>query len=283
MPRVYELPTHLQVEDVLIAGLTARQLVRLMVGASLTYGLWDQTAAIPMLVRLSATVVLAVAGLLLALIRPAGRPLDQWLLAALLFAVSPHKQLWRRTPAEFLCLRSTRLRGGPNWRRVPIGLIPATRNQRRPSPSLDHNFHHVEVAAMNASVQARLELLALEGGIARFGAAQPGHAVSVLDVVGSDTSMSTADDATQEELLAGRAQFLNAQTTAFQVLVRAEPVDLDGHLRRVQAQAELLAEPLASVARDYVTFVQTLAFQRTLLERHCYVVLPDQTEPPVVR
>ena len=105
---------------------------------------------------------------------------------------------------------------------------------------------------MNASVQARLELLALEGGIARFGAAQPGHAVSVLDVVGSDASMSTADDATQEELLAGRAQFLNAQTTAFQVLVRTEPVDLEGHLRRVQARAELLAEPLASVARDYV-------------------------------
>jgi hypothetical protein len=32
MPRVYELPTHLQVEDQLIAGLTARQLVRLMMG-----------------------------------------------------------------------------------------------------------------------------------------------------------------------------------------------------------------------------------------------------------
>ena len=104
MPRVYELPTHLQVEDVLIAGLTARQLVRLMVGASLAYGLWDQTAALPMLVRLSATVVLAFAGLLLALIRPAGRPLDQWLLAALLFAAAPHRQLWRRSPPEFLRL-----------------------------------------------------------------------------------------------------------------------------------------------------------------------------------
>jgi len=134
---------------------------------------------------------------------------------------------------------------------------------------------------MNASVQARLDLLALEGGIARFGAAQPGHAITVLDVIGSEASMSTADDATQEELLAGRAQFLNAQTAAFQVLVRTEPVDLDGHLRRVQARAEVLPEPLASVARDYVTFVQTLAFQRTLLERHCYVVLPDQAEQPV--
>ena len=61
MPRVYELPTHLQVEDVFIAGLTARQLVRLMVGASLAYGLWDQTATLPMFVRLSGTAVLAVA------------------------------------------------------------------------------------------------------------------------------------------------------------------------------------------------------------------------------
>ena len=34
--------------------------------------------------------------------------------------------------------------------------------------------------------------------------------------------------------------------------MRTEPVDLDGHLRRVQARADLLAEPLASVARDYV-------------------------------
>jgi hypothetical protein len=34
MPRVYELPTHLDVEDTLIFGLSARQLVRLAVGAT---------------------------------------------------------------------------------------------------------------------------------------------------------------------------------------------------------------------------------------------------------
>jgi hypothetical protein len=101
MPRVYELPTHLQVEDVLIAGLTTRQLVRLMVGASLAYGLWDQTASLPVLIRLGLTGALALAGLLLALVRPAGRPLDQWLLAALLFAMMPRRRLWRRTLPVF--------------------------------------------------------------------------------------------------------------------------------------------------------------------------------------
>jgi hypothetical protein len=47
MPRIYEVPTHLNVEDTLLLGLTARQLVRLAAFASLAYGLWDQVTAIP--------------------------------------------------------------------------------------------------------------------------------------------------------------------------------------------------------------------------------------------
>jgi len=95
MPRVYELPTHLQVEDELIAGLTARQLLRLMIGASLAFGLWDQAVWLPQEVRLALAAVLAAAGLLLALLQPGGRPLDQWLLAGLLFIVLPRRLVWR--------------------------------------------------------------------------------------------------------------------------------------------------------------------------------------------
>jgi hypothetical protein len=90
-------------------------------------------------------------------------------------------------------------------------------------------------------------------------------------------------DATQEELLAGRAQFLNAQTTPFQVLLRAEPVDLAGHQARIRARAEQLPAPLRAIAREYIQFLQALAQQRTLLERHCYIVLPDhRAEIPAV-
>jgi hypothetical protein len=99
--------------------------------------------------------------------------------------------------------------------------------------------------------------------------------VAVLDVVGSAATLATADDATQEELLAGRAQFLNAQTVPFQVLVRAEPIDFEGHVRRVQARTGALPEGLRSIAADYLAFLPGLAHQRTLLERRCYVVLPD--------
>ena len=86
-----------------------------------------------------------------------------------------------------------------------------------------------------AAVQARLDLVALDGGVACFATRAPTHAVALLDVVGAEAALASADDATHEELLAGRAQFLNAQTTPFQVVVRAEPVNLEGHLRRVQA------------------------------------------------
>jgi len=95
MPRVHELPTHLQVEDVLLAGLTARQLLRLMIGASLAYGLWDQAVSLPVPIRAGLAVVLATAGVLLALFQPGGRPLDQWVLAALLFALLPRRLVWR--------------------------------------------------------------------------------------------------------------------------------------------------------------------------------------------
>jgi len=100
MPRVYELPTHLQVEDTLLFGLTVRQLLRLVVCASLAYGLWDQTPWLPAPPRIALAAGLALLGLLLALLQPGGRPLDQWILAALLFALLPRLRLWRRVPEE---------------------------------------------------------------------------------------------------------------------------------------------------------------------------------------
>src|SRR5712691_9318530 len=166
-------------------------------------------------------------------------------------------------------------------RRIPRGVCvhchdpPATRQSERSDVA--------EASPMSAAVQTRLDLAALEGGVACFGTRSPTHAVALLDVVGAEAALATADDATQEELLAGRAQFLNAQTSPFQVLVRAEPIDLEGHVRRVQARAALLPERLRPIALDYLGFMPALAHQRTLLERHCYVVLPDhRAEIPAV-
>jgi len=100
MPRVHELPTHIQVEDVLLAGLTARQLLRLTIGISLAYGLWDQAPSVPVPIRAGLAAVLAAAGVLLALCQPGRRPLDQWVLAAILFALLPRRLVWRPTEPD---------------------------------------------------------------------------------------------------------------------------------------------------------------------------------------
>ena len=94
----YEVPTHLQVEDALIAGLTPRQILRLAAGASLAYGVWDQLTFLPAGPRAGAAITVAAIGLLIALVQPGGRPLDQWALAALVFTVSPKQ--WRWTVRE---------------------------------------------------------------------------------------------------------------------------------------------------------------------------------------
>ena len=95
MPRVYEIPTHLQVEDVLIAGLTPRQLLRLVAGVSLAYAVWDQLTFLPVALRGGITVGTAVLGVVFALVQPGDRPLDQWTFSAALFLVSPSQWRWR--------------------------------------------------------------------------------------------------------------------------------------------------------------------------------------------
>jgi hypothetical protein len=92
---VYEIPTHLQVEDALIAGITPRQLLRLVAGASLAYAVWDQLTFLPVALRGGMTVGAAVLGVVFALVHPGDRPLDQWVFAATLFLVSPSQWRWR--------------------------------------------------------------------------------------------------------------------------------------------------------------------------------------------
>lgn len=95
MALIYEVPTHLNVEDTLLFGLTPRQLLRISVGASVAYFLWDQSAALADGVRGGLAIAFVLFGLLFGLLQPCGRPLDQWLLAALLFSALPRRRVWR--------------------------------------------------------------------------------------------------------------------------------------------------------------------------------------------
>ena len=95
MPRHHEVPTHLNVEDKVLYGLTVRQFLFLLVGSSATYTLWQQfdTLAVPMRIVLAAACALVT--LAFALVRPADRPLEEWCAAALVYAATPRRSVWR--------------------------------------------------------------------------------------------------------------------------------------------------------------------------------------------
>jgi hypothetical protein len=126
----------------------------------------------------------------------------------------------------------------------------------------------------SASIQARLDLTSIREGVACFGSGPRTEYCGVLEVAGSQVSLSKVDEAKQEELLAAYAQFLNALTFPLQLLVRVTPIDLAWYVVRVEERARSLSSELVAIARDHAAFVQGLARHRTLLERRIYMVVP---------
>jgi len=90
-------------------------------------------------------------------------------------------------------------------------------------------------------------------------------------------------EAEQEVVIAGFAAFLNGLTFPIQILVRVLPVDMEHYLGDLQERTRHLPDDLSDLARDYVTFLQRLARNRTLLERRFYLVIPAQSEPHSTR
>ena len=127
------------------------------------------------------------------------------------------------------------------------------------------------------SVQAtRVRLEAIGAGVARF---EGGHHCAVLELSGGEIDPGNEDR--QEVIVAGLGAFLNALSFPAQLLVRAQPVDLRRYLERQEDRARSgeLNQALADLARDHAAFVRGLARQRTLLERHVYVVVPARARP----
>src|SRR4030042_1647747 len=95
----HEIPTHLNVEDKAFAGLTMRQLMTAAIGLALAYGAASEPPW-PMALRLVAAGLVLAAVALVALWRPAGRPLEDWGFVLLRFWALPRVAVWRpREPA----------------------------------------------------------------------------------------------------------------------------------------------------------------------------------------
>ena len=95
-PRVaHEIPTHLNVQDRLFLGLTARQALFLMVGLSAGYGLWEQWPTLPTPLRMGLAGACVLVAAVFALWQPGRRPIEEWCFAALHYAATPKASVWR--------------------------------------------------------------------------------------------------------------------------------------------------------------------------------------------
>ena len=94
----HEVPTHLNVEDKVLFGLSVRQFLYVLVGSSASYTLWDQSSSLALGLRVAVVLVSVCVTLAFALLRPGDRLLEEWLAAALLYAASPRTCTWQ--PAE---------------------------------------------------------------------------------------------------------------------------------------------------------------------------------------
>ena len=96
----HEIPTHLNVQDKPLLGLTMRQFMELMAGLAGTYGLWNQWPELPIGIRVVLTALSLLMTLATTLFRPGGRGLEEWLLIGLEYAATPRRSVWRpREPA----------------------------------------------------------------------------------------------------------------------------------------------------------------------------------------
>ncbi|MDQ2743484.1 MAG: PrgI family protein [Chloroflexota bacterium] len=111
MTRRHEIPTHLNIEDRALYGLTVRQVMYLTVGAAGGYEFWNQCPALPLLVRALLVAPPLLLALIFALVHPHGRSLDDWLFIALHHVAVPKVSVWRPREPE----SEQERRDGPGW------------------------------------------------------------------------------------------------------------------------------------------------------------------------
>lgn len=101
MQATHKVPTHMSHPDKVVFGLTARQLLLLLIGCSLGYNLWLHLGALEALalpgqvLRIGLALVPAGIAAALALISVADRPLEIWLLVLVSYWQRPRVYLWR--------------------------------------------------------------------------------------------------------------------------------------------------------------------------------------------
>ncbi len=130
--------------------------------------------------------------------------------------------------------------------------------------------------ARHASVQATLPLEAIAGDIVRL---RGGDCRAILEA--GSVNFALKSEAEQEAILAGYRRFLNGLSYPLQLLVRIVPTDVEGYLAGLRGDHRRDGRDATDASRrlaaDHETFVRTVARERSLLDRRCYVIVPAGT------
>lgn len=90
----HEIPTHLEVADRAVLGLTMGQLLTLAAGLALAYGAVSGGPG-PFVVRIVAAAAVLAVTAALALVRPGGRPAEEWAFVLIRYWGASRVSVWR--------------------------------------------------------------------------------------------------------------------------------------------------------------------------------------------
>ncbi len=114
----HRIPTHLNIEDKAILGLTLREVACVGLGVLSGFAAYDRLAAAPPPLRLLAGLLGLAGGAGGAFIRPLGRGLEEWCFVVLHYLATPRHALWHPRPPDPAGW-ATR---GDEWARAPVRL-----------------------------------------------------------------------------------------------------------------------------------------------------------------
>jgi hypothetical protein len=235
--RPVRIPADVEGEDRLLAGLTARQLAILSVGAVALWLAYSATRAfLPLPAFAALAFPIAASAGVLALGRRDGLSADRLALATLRHARSPR----RMVPA-------------------PDGVPPlppwlTLEAEKSPAP---------------------LELPAR--GIDPDGIVDLGPDGAALVCEASSINLGLRTEAEQDALVAAFGRFLNSVSAPLEIVIRAGRADLRDAVEALEEAAAGLPHPaLESAAREHARFLAGLAARRDVLRRQVLVVLREQ-------
>jgi PrgI family protein len=244
MPRMerVRIPANIDQPDRILAGLSARQLLILLVAgvpAGLLFGVARLLLPLPVAAALAAPPLLV--GVALALGRRDGVGLDQLALAALRQHLAPS----RLVPA-------------------PQGIIPPAA-WHQPAAAGQPPIAPLRLPARDLHPQGIIDL---------------GPHCAALVCQASTVNFALRTPAEQQALIGAFARALHALTSPVQILVRIERADLDAHLRHLDHAAGALPHPaLEMAAREHARFLGELAGRRDVLRRQTLLVFRDPAPP----